>query len=274
MITYLKYLLIVFFCIGFTSCEDVINVDLETSNPKLVIDASIKWQKGTTGNEQTIYLTTTGNYYSNSVPAVSGANVSITDQNGTVFNFIELPNTGKYVCSNFVPVINRTYTLFVSYNGNSFTATDKLYAVPTITSIQQRNDAGFTGNQIELKYNFLDNLNEANFYLEHYEVPFRPYPLYGVFNDEFTNGNPMFSLIFGQEIATGQTIKFTLHGISQRYFNYMNILIGISGGLSNGPFSTPPATVRGNIVNTTNPDAYALGYFRLSEVDVRNYIVQ
>ena len=54
MITYLKYLLIVFFCIGFTSCEDVINVDLETSNPKLVIDASIKWQKGTTGNEQTI----------------------------------------------------------------------------------------------------------------------------------------------------------------------------------------------------------------------------
>ena len=72
----------------------------------------------------------------------------------------------------------------------------------------------------------------------------------------------------------GQHIKFTLHGISQRYFNYMNILIGISGGLSNGPFSTPPATVRGNIVNTTNPNAYALGYFRLSEVDVRNYIVQ
>lgn len=274
MITYLKYLLILTICIGYTSCEEVIHVDLDNNTPKLVIDASIKWQKGTTGNEQTIYLTTTGDYYSNTVPVVSGANVTITDENGTVFNFIEVPNTGKYVCSNFNPVLNRSYTLFVSHNGSSFTATDKLYAVPNITSVEQRNNAGFTGNQIELKYNFLDNPNETNFYLEHYEVPFRPYPLYGVFNDEFTNGNPMFSLIFGQDIATGQTIKFTLHGISQRYFNYMNILIGISGGLSNGPFSTPPATVRGNIVNTTNPDEYALGYFRLSEVDVSNYTVQ
>ena len=140
--------------------------------------------------------------------------------------------------------------------------------------MEQRNNAGFTGNHIELKDNFLDNPHEANYYLEHYQVPSRPYPLYGVFNDEFTNGNPMFSLIFGQDIATGQHIKFTLHGISQSYFNYMNILIGVSGGLSNGPFSTPPATVKGNIVNTTNSEDYALGYFRLSEVDVKEYTVQ
>lgn len=274
MFTYIKYLIVLCICFNLIGCEEVINVDLESSEPKLVIDASLKWQKGTLGNEQTIYLSTTGSYYSNTVPAANGANVTVVDSNGTIFTFIEVPNTGKYVCSNFVPAINRTYTLFVSYNGKNYTATDKLYAVPTITTVEQRNNAGFTGNQIELKYNFLDNPNEANFYLEQYQVPFRPYPLYGVFNDEFTNGNPMFSLIFGQDIATGQQIKFTLHGISQSYFNYMNILIGVSGGLSNGPFSTPPATVRGNIVNTTNSEDYALGYFRLSEVDVKEYTVQ
>ena len=54
----------------------------------------------------------------------------------------------------------------------------------------------------------------------------------------------------------------------------MNILISISGGLSNGPFSTPAASVKGNIINQTIPKDYPLGYFRLSEVDVRNYVVQ
>ena len=47
------------------SCEEVVNVDLDTAAPKLVIDASIKWEKGTTGNVQKIKLTTTTDYYSN-----------------------------------------------------------------------------------------------------------------------------------------------------------------------------------------------------------------
>jgi hypothetical protein len=63
----------------FTSCEDVVNVDLETAAPKLVIDASIDWEKGTTGNVQVIKLSTTSDFYSNTVPRVSGAIVFITN---------------------------------------------------------------------------------------------------------------------------------------------------------------------------------------------------
>lgn len=258
---------------AFISCEEVVNVDLNSSEPKLVIDASIKWEKGTPGNEQTIRLTTTGDYFNNTVPVANGAIIIITDSNNTVFNFIEDGITGNYKCSNFNPVINGIYTLSVTYNGHTYTATDKLYPVPTITTIEQGLN-GISGNEIELKFNFQDNGAEENFYMEEYKVPFRPFPLLGVFNDEFTNGNEMFSLIIDEDLAAGQNINFTLHGISERYHNYMNILIGISGGLSNGPFSTPPATVRGNIINQTNPSDYPLGYFRLSEVDVRNYAVQ
>lgn len=272
MNTILKYFILIS-TFTFISCEDVVNVDLNQSEPKLVIDASIKWEKGTPGNDQTIRLTTTGDYFNNSVPAANGAIVTITDSNAIVYNFLEDGTTGLYKCSNFNPVINGIYTLFVSYKGQSYTSTDKLYPVPTITTIEQ-NLGGFSGNDIELKFKFQDNGTEENFYLEEYKVPFRPFPLLGVFNDEFTNGNEMFSLIIDEDLAAGQNINFTLHGISERYHNYMNILIGISGGLSNGPFSTPPATVKGNIVNQTNTSNYPLGYFRLSEVDVRNYTIQ
>lgn len=272
MKTIIKYFILV---ISFTliSCEEVVNIDLNKSEPKLVIDASIKWEKGTIGNDQTIRLTTTGDYFNNNVPAANGALVTITDSSNTVFNFIEDGNSGNYNCINFNPVINGIYTLSVSYNGQIYTSTDTLYAVPTITSIEQ-NLGGFTGNDIELKFNFQDNGTEKNYYLEEYKVPFKPFPLLGVFNDEFTNGNEMFSLLIDGDLEAGQNINFTLHGISERYHNYMNILISVSGGLSNGPFSTPPATVKGNIINQTNSTNYPLGYFRLSEVDIRNYVVQ
>lgn len=272
MKTIIKYFFLAI-SFAFISCEDVVDVDLNKSEPKLVIDASIKWEKGTTGNEQIIRLTTTGDYFNNTVPVANGAIVTITDSNSIVYNFIEEGTTGNYKCTNFNPVINEVYTLSVIYNGQIYTSTDKLYPVPTITTIEQDLN-GITGNEIELKFNFQDNGAEENFYLEEYKVPFRPFPLLGVFDDGFTNGNEMFSLIIDEDLAAGQSINFTLHGISERYHNYMNILIGISGGLSNGPFSTPPATVKGNIINQTNPTNYPLGYFRLSEVEVRNYTVQ
>ena len=272
MKTVIKYFILAI-SFAFISCEDVVNVDLNKSEPKLVIDASIKWEKGTPGNDQIIRLTTTGDYFNNTVPAANGAIVTITDSSNIVYNFIEDGITGNYKCANFNPVLNGVYTLSVTYNGQNYTSTDKLYAVPTITSIEQELN-GITGNEIELKFNFQDNGTEENFYLEEYKVPFRPFPLLGVFDDNFTNGNEMFSLIIDENLEAGQNINFTLHGISERYHNYMNILIGISGGLSNGPFSTPPATVKGNIINNTNKSNYALGYFRLSEVDVRNYVIQ
>jgi hypothetical protein len=264
---------ILFLSIITVSCEEVVDVDLNKSEPKLVIEASIKWEKGTSGNDQTIRLTTTGDYFNNTVPPANGASVTITDSNAIIYTFIEDGATGYYKCTNFNPVINGVYTLSVSYKGQTYTSTDKLYPVPTITTIEQ-NLGGFSGNDIEVKFNFQDNGAEKNFYLGDYNVPISPFPLMGVFNDEFTNGNKMFSLIIEEDLKAGQNINFTLHGISERYYNYLNILIGISGGLSNGPFSTPPATVKGNIINQTNAVDYPLGYFRLSEVDVRNYVIQ
>ena len=45
----------------------------------------------------------------------------------------------------------------------------------------------------------------------------------------------------------------------------MNQLIVQSGG-DQGPFQTPAATVKGNIINTTNADNFALGYFAIGQV--------
>ena len=83
----IQYLLLVLTTIFFTSCEKEIYVPLNSAPPKLVIDASIKWRKGTLGNKQQVKLSTTFDYYSNIVPKISGATVFIQDSNNNTFNF-------------------------------------------------------------------------------------------------------------------------------------------------------------------------------------------
>ena len=55
----LKYISVLLIAFLLTGCEDVINVDLPTGEPKLVVDASLNFQLGAPGNEQVIKLSTT-----------------------------------------------------------------------------------------------------------------------------------------------------------------------------------------------------------------------
>ena len=53
----------------------------------------------------------------------------------------------------------------------------------------------------------------------------------------------------------------------------MQVLLSIAGNAGGGPFQSPPATVRGNILNTTDINNYALGFFSVSETASINYMV-
>lgn len=270
----LKIVSLFIISVAFFSCEDVVDIDLSTAPAKLVIDASIKWQKGTAGNEQTIRLTTTTDFYATTIPTVSGATVFITDGNGIQYDFIETPGSGNYVCTNFNPEIRQNYTLTVIYDSQVYTATESLIEVPTIDNIEQTENGGFTGDQKEVKFFYQDNGLVDNFYLEEYNSSFTILPEYDVIDDSFFQGNPMFGLYTNEDMKTDDVLQFTLHGISESYYNYMNILLGIAGTNGGSPFQTPPATVRGNIVNQTNTNNFALGFFRLSETDTISYTVQ
>ncbi len=271
-----QYILLILFTLSQLSCEDTIDVDLNDENPKLVIDAVIKWPKGTTGENQTIKLTKTSNFYNNEVPPASGAIVTVTNSSNVVFTFIEDANTGVYNCTNFVPVINETYTLHIVYEGQTYTATDKLYATPAIQYTQQTNLPPIGGGEeiVQIKFFFQDNGSEDNFYLVGVQNPNYVTPDYGVISDEFFQGNLMFGFYANDNLKPGQNLKLYLQGVSNPYFNYMNKLIAISGTNNGNPFATPPATLRGNITNQTNKDNYPLGYFSLGETDSRDYLIQ
>lgn len=266
-----RYTTIILALFFFASCEDVINVDLNTAAPRLVVDATINWQKGTDGSTQKIILSTTTDFYSNVIPKVSGATVSIKNSDNIAYNFVEIPNTGEYQCSNFKPIIGETYTLTIIYNGATYTATETMQSVTPIDAITQKIDGGFSGTDYEVSVSYKDPL-EKNFYMAKFFPDTQKSPSYMTSADEFSNGNQKSWNFSNEDLKPSTAIAITHYGISENYYNYMNKIISAAG--SSGPFQTTPATVRGNIVNQTNINNYALGYFSLNEVEFKNYIIQ
>ncbi|PAM93251.1 hypothetical protein B4N84_19840 [Flavobacterium sp. IR1] len=264
-------LMSVLFVLVFTSCEDVVTVDLDAPDNKIVVDAEIVWKKGTSGNEQVIKISKIAPYYNTSTTKVSGAAVRVENSNGDVFTFSEV-EAGSYVCTNFVPVLGMDYKLFVEAEGQSFTANEKLTSVTPIDRIEQNIVPDFGGEDvIELTYYFKDPANEENFYLADYQSDFLLFPEYDLTDDFFYNGNEINRKFSHEDMKAGSIVNLLHRGISKNFYNYMKLILEAS---SSNPFSVPPGNIRGNIINVNDAGNFALGYFRLCEAEGIAYDVK
>ena len=259
------------FVLLFLSCDKVVELDLENGDPKIVIDAEIIWEKGTSGNQQSIKITRMAPYYSPTTPKVSGAQVRVENSKGDVFTFNE-SEPGLYVCTNFVPAIDMEYKLFVNVDGQTLTATEKLIAVPPVEKIDQEFMADVTGEDlIVVTFYYKDPANQANYYLTDYKSDILPYPEYTSTSDEFVNGNEINEKFTDTDLKPGKVLDITHRGVSKNFYNYMNLILEVT---NSNPFAATPGNIRGNIVNTTNANNFALGYFRVCEANKINYVVK
>ncbi|MCK0131480.1 DUF4249 domain-containing protein [Flavobacteriaceae bacterium F08102] len=275
----IKYLLICH-VLMLAACQDVIDLTVPTEPARLVIEGSINWEKNTRGNEQTIKLSMSTPYFeTNRTSVVTGADVKIIkNDDGTTFNFVD-QGDGLYTTDVFVPEMNQSYTLEVRYEGALYVATETMTAVADIDAVNQSIENGFDKDELEVNIFFTDPLEEGNSYLFKFYRQGDLLPELAYFNDDYVNGNDISWWYEKQEdaetdkreaFAPGDIIEIELYGISKSYYDYISILIDQywNGG---GPFGVTPVGLKGNCINTSNPDKPAYGYFRLSEVVRRQY---
>ena len=254
------------------SCEDVIQVDLPSSEPKLVIDALIGYNENN-GEPITVgqvELTLTTPFFEEENPPAENATVSIIDEEtGEIFQLFE--NEPGVFRTGFPDLqYGRTYTLVVLYEGETFTATEQLYPSPVIDNVEQGD--GFLSDEdeeTEVKVTFTDLPNEPNHYLFSFG-----FDNFLVIDDDFFQNEQLTFSYFYEDVDPGDLLTITLFGIDSRFADFAEQALTQSGENGGGPFQTPPANVRGNIVNTTNIDNFPFGYFALSEFDVRILTVQ
>lgn len=257
-----------------TSCEDVITIDLPESESRLVIDASINWQKNTNGKEQEIKLSLSTPFYQEDVVPATGAKIQIIDSLRNTFEFEEYKETGIYKCYNFEPVLNRTYTLFINYKNETYTAKERLIPVTQLNKITQRNNEGINKNEIFVNAFCPDPPKSRNYYqFEFYLNKAFNYPTTNVYSDKYNN-NEINAFYTNGKLKTGDVIDIKNYGISKQYYDFMGLLLEQGNETSGGPFQTQPATVKGNCINKTNPKNFPYGYFRLSEVSVYSYTLK
>lgn len=281
MKTYIKSL-VVLLIIVFSSCTDVIEVDVPVAAPRLVIEASIDWEKGTLGNEQIIKLTTSTPYFNSEINnEVTGASVKITNNTDNSEFVFEDMNDGTYTISDFIPVLNENYTLEVIYDGETYLAEETLTSVVNTSGVYESVAGGFNGEALEVNVDFIDPLDIDNYYFFKFQTDDDLLPELLNISDDFTDGNRMTVFyekednddINQKEFESGDVANIEFYGVSEQYFNYIGLLIDQYESVGD-PFSTEPAALRGNCVNPENPNNYAFGYFRLSEVVKISYTFQ
>lgn len=251
------------------SCEEVVDIDLDESPPRLVIEASLVWDMEQSKNVQEIKLTTTAPYFGNEIPPAIGGSVSVFDKNGKEFVFEEVRD-GFFVNEEIEPSDEETFELQVEYQGELYTATESFVTAPKIDYILQEDNGGFTGQDVELRVFYTDPEEQENYYLFKF---YHEDNSLQVTNDQFTNGNQTFTVFSNEDLEAGDEVGIELEGISEGFYEYLFLLTSQAGS-GGGPFQTQPTTVRGNIVNTSNAENFAFGYFRLSGRTFAQYKIE
>ncbi len=265
----LRILLSLFLFIG---CEETIDLDLPSSEPKLVIDAIIGFNQND-GDPITIgqvKLTLSAPFLQEEIPPAENATVEIIDEESGQTFPLEESDAGVFIDGFPELEFNRDYTLVVNYGGDTYTATQQLNNSPPINSVEQGDGFLFDEEEeTEVIIAFTDLPNELNFYLFSFG-----FDNFLVVEDEFFEDSNITFSYFYEDVEPGDLLTITILGIDKEFATYIDLALDQSGENGGGPFATPPATVRGNIINTTTPDNFPFGYFALSEFDTELLTVE
>ncbi len=237
--------------IGLISCEKVLDVKLDTSPSQIVIEGSITNIRGT----QAISITRSVAYTeSNKYPPVTGANVTVSDNAGSSWNFTET-QPGIYTFGSLRGLPGRTYTLQVTANNSVYTASSTMPSQVNMDSIAFRTFVfgGKAKKQVQVFY--LDPSGRHNQY--RFVAKRNGVLIKQIFtdNDRFTNGRYVSNVLFndGDDLVAGDVVHVEMQCIDEPVYTYWFSLASQS---QNGPGggvapNNPPSNISNN----------ALGYF-------------
>jgi hypothetical protein len=256
-----KYFLLAMIALtsGMSSCTEVLDVELDPEDGKVVVEGLVTDQL----RPFRVKLSRTISFSQEGLPpAIDNATVSIADDQGNTFPLF-LESNGVYKTAGAEQgIVGRNYTLTVTVDGSTYTATDKLLAVPpidTIYSIYRTIDATRFEEGYYAYASSTDPANEENYYLYKFyrnNTPVgEPSDVY-INDDRFLSSNIAAVELPGTYVV-GDLVKMEIYSLTRKSYLFY---FGLASLLNNdgGFFSTPPANAPGNI------EGGALGLFQAS----------
>ena len=148
----------------FFGCEEVIEIEVPSSEPKLIIDAIFEVyhnQTPVTANT-VVKLRESTDYYDEEIPVITNAaTVLLKDLTNDIDIIFEDNNSdGNFVpITQFIPIENVDYELNVFYNEDLYQSQSKLVTTTEFSDVYQGNNTLFTGEEVEVNVSFIDDIN-------------------------------------------------------------------------------------------------------------------
>jgi len=234
------------------SCEKVIQLDLGTTAPQLVIQGNVFDEPG----PYAINISKTVNFDTpNSYPPVTNASVTINDNAG-MKEVLSQTTDGTYVTTNLEGVVGRTYTLTVQIDGKTYTSNSTMPEPVFIDTIYFKKTL-FSSNKL-IALDFINPPNEENYYQVIHMINGKQVPGFNVFNNNSGQVERISYSFMSTDVipalVAGDKIDVWLECIDKDVFKYFWT------ANRNGGRSASPANPVSNISNG------ALGYFSACSV--------
>lgn len=246
---YIVYIVMLGLAISFNSCEKMVDLELNSIEPQLVIDAAIE-----DGKVCVVKLSLTQDYFERgSAQYVSGAKVYLSFQNGMATGEEQLFETAKGIYTSVMQgTIGYTYTLKVVVNDKEYKSTatiphsvpiDKLY----IYSLEL--DGKYWFNPCVA---FYDPVDVANYY--YYILTINDKKMSNIYVDDDIYSNGIYHnrlLIFDkaenddEDLKYGDDVEVELQSIDEGAFVFFQSLNSIASGGGTNPIGNISGGVLG-----------------------------
>lgn len=251
--SYLNILLVA--AVGFTSCEKVIDIDLNDVEKKYVIEGVLTDQEGSA----VVQLSQTKNFSDdNQFVGVTGATVTVADNEGNTTTLQETA-AGVYGSGSLTGESGKTYKLTVELGGTTFTASSIMPAKVNLDSLYITEDYFFgeVRKTVNVQYQDPPGLGQSYRFVE-YVNGAKENRIF-IRNDDYTDGNESTVKLLSpddddeDELKSGDLIKVDMLCVDAQVYKYWYSFItgGAEGGSNNASPANPVSNISGG----------ALGYF-------------
>jgi hypothetical protein len=245
-------------------CEKVIELDLDTAEPLVVIDASVTDQM----EPQVVKISTTYKVSDQTrFNALSKAQVVLTPSVGLKVIFSESTSSpGVYISRNYQGRPGRTYTLDVIVDGKTYSATSTMPQLVPLDSVTFKQFTAFGESNTFLAMNYTDPASVQNQYRYVLKVKDKIEQT-EITEDRFSNGNKTSDIVYYelQDLPADTQLDIDFQCIDRNVFKYFYAISQISG---NGG---PPVAPANPVSNFNNG---ALGIFSAHTSTRRNIVLK
>lgn len=286
----IKLFMFILTVIGFSSCEDVIQVKLDAGEPIITIDAFINDMR----LQQTVRLTFTDSYFSQKPNSpITGASVHVKDLTSGLDYVFTDANNGTYVYDITAPDtlgrVGHKYELTVTHQGKVYTSSTKMNRTTKVDSLVAKyKEAGSLGGKAGYKFAFLGfdipgdtidyywikSYRNGVFFNKGVDINIAVNAAYGAGADGFPFIPPIAQAItpFGEVFNKNDVCRVEIHSISLDTYNFL--LQVFTQTTNSGLFATSPENVKTNIKNITDSKTKVVGWFSMSAVGFKQAVAQ